>query len=212
MDKLIEKTLKNLEKNNMAAYYTKTKQETVELVRSLLKEGETISCGGSVSLSESGVFALMQSGNYNFLDRSRATSPEEIEEIYRRTFYADTFLGSVNALTEEGELINVDGRCNRIAAIAFGPKSVILVVGRNKIVPSLVDGYKRVKTVAAPLNAKRLGCNTPCAKTGVCITPDADITKGCMSEDRICAVCTVSSRQREKNRIKVIICEESLGY
>lgn len=212
MDKRIEKTIENLKKNNMAAYFAETKEDAVKLVEEMLCEGETISCGGSVTLSESGVFAFMQSGRYNFLDRSRAGSPEEVAEIYRKTFYADTFLTSANAVTEAGELINVDGNCNRIAAITFGPKSVIVVVGVNKLVSDVAAGFKRVKEIAAPLNAKRLGCNTPCAKLGRCIKADEPISAGCDSPERICVNYVVSGRQRIKDRIKVIICNESLGY
>ena len=212
MDKRIEKTLDNLKKNNIAAYFAETSAEAVKLVESMLSEGETISCGGSVTLSESGVFALMQSGKYNFLDRSKAKNPEEMAEIYRKSFYADTYLTSSNALTEEGELVNVDGNCNRISAITFGPKSVIVVVGVNKIVKNVEEGFKRVKEIAAPLNTKRLGCNTPCAKLGYCIKADRPIPEGCDSPERICVNYLVSGRQRVKDRVKVIICNESLGY
>lgn len=212
MDKRIEKTLDNLKKNNIAAYFVETSAEAVKLVESMLSEGETISCGGSVTLSESGVFALMQSGKYNFLDRSKAKNPEEMAEIYRKSFYADTYLTSSNALTEEGELVNVDGNCNRISAITFGPKSVIVVVGVNKIVKNVEEGFKRVKEIAAPLNVKRLGCNTPCAKLGHCIKADRPIPEGCDSPERICVNYLVSGRQRVKDRVKVIICNESLGY
>lgn len=212
MDKRIEKTIENLKKNNIAAYYVENSAEAVKLVENLLKDGETISCGGSVTLAESGVFALMQSGKYNFLDRSLAKSPEETAEIYRKTFYCDTFLTSSNAVTENGELINVDGNCNRISAITFGPKSVIVVVGVNKIVSDVAEGFKRVKEIAAPLNTKRLGCNTPCAKLGKCIKADRSIPEGCDSPERICVNYLVSGRQRVKDRVKVVICNESLGY
>ena len=212
MDKKIEKVIENLKRNNMAAYFVESSAEAVALVESLLREGETISCGGSVTLAESGVFALIQSGKYNFLDRSRANGPEEIGEIYRKTFSADTFLTSSNALTESGELVNVDGNSNRVNAITFGPKSVIVVVGVNKIVKDVAEGFKRVKTVAAPKNTVRLGCKTPCATLGHCIKADAPIPEGCASPDRICVNYVVSARQRIKDRIKVIIVNEELGY
>ena len=212
MDKRIAKTIENLKKNNIAAYFVENSAEAVKLVEEMLREGETISCGGSVTLQESGVLALMKSGKYNFLDRSLAKSPEEIGEIYRNTFSADTFLTSANALTEEGELVNVDGNCNRIAAITFGPKSVIVVVGVNKLVKDVTEGFKRVKEIAAPLNTKRLGCNTPCVKLGKCVRADRPLPEGCDSPDRICVNYLVSGRQKIKDRVKVIICNESLGY
>ncbi len=212
MDKRVEKTIENLKKNNIEAFFVESSADVVRLVEKMLVEGETISSGGSVTLAESGVFALMQSGKYNFLDRSRANSPEEISEIYRQTFYVDTFLTSANAITENGELINVDGNCNRISAIAFGPKRVIVVVGVNKLVPDVQAGFKRVKTVAAPKNTKRLGCKTPCVTLGHCIKADAPIPEGCDSPERICVNYLVSGRQRLKDRVKVIIANEELGY
>ena len=196
----------------MEAYYVKTKQEAVELVRSLMKKGETISCGGSVSLKESGVFALMQSGDYNFLDRSKASGPDEIAEIYRKSFCCDTYLTSSNAVTENGELVNVDGTGNRIAAMSYGPKSVICLVGVNKIVPDIDAAYRRIKEFAAPPNAKRLGLNTPCAKNGICCAIDAPLGVGCADDLRMCAYYVVSAQQRVRGRIKVIICQEELGY
>lgn len=212
MDKRIEKTIENFKKNNIEAFFVEASADAVKLVEEMLEEGETISCGGSVTLSESGVFALVQSGRYNFLDRSRAKSPEEIAEIYRKTFYADTFLTSANAITENGELINVDGNCNRISAITFGPKRVIVVAGINKLVPDVEAGFHRVKTVAAPKNAQRLGCKTPCAKLGHCLKADAPMPEGCDCPERICVNYLVSGRQRAEDRVKVIIVNEELGY
>ncbi len=212
MDKRIGKTLENLKKNNMEVFYAETSAEAVKLVEDLLESGETISCGGSVTLAESGVFALMQSGKYNFLDRSQAKSAEETAEIYRKTFYADTFLTSANAVTEEGELINVDGNCNRIAVITFGPKRVIVVVGKNKLVSDVNEGFKRVKAIAAPKNAARLGLSTPCVTLGRCIKADEFPASGCDSDQRICVNYVISGRQRIKDRVKVIIVNEELGY
>jgi L-lactate utilization protein LutB len=212
MDKKIEKTIENLKRNNIEAFYAETSADAVTLVEEMLSEGETISCGGSVTLAESGVFALMQSGKYNFLDRSLAKSPQETAEIYRKTFYADTFLTSANAITENGELINVDGNCNRIAAITFGPKRVIVIVGKNKLVGDVNEGFYRVKTVAAPKNAQRLGLSTPCAKLGHCIKKDEAPSAGCDSEQRICVNYVISGRQRVADRVKVIIVNENLGY
>ena len=213
MDKIIEKTIRNLQKNNMAAYYAETKEEAAELVKSLLKKGDKVSVGGSMTLFECGILDILRSGDYEFLDRyAEGLSRDDIDEIYRQAMYCDGYLCSSNAVTEEGGLINVDGNCNRIAAIEFGPKSVIMIVGRNKIVPDTAAGFKRVKTVAAPLNARRLNCDTPCAKTGVCISPDTLPGAGCYSAQRICGSYVVCGRQRIKDRIKVIICNQDLGY
>lgn len=213
----IQKTMKNLEKNNMKPYYAPTKEEAVKLVESLMKEGETISCGGTMTLRDCGIRDLMLSGKYEFLDRDRpGITPEEIQEIYRKAFWADTYLTSANAVTENGELFNVDGNSNRVAAIVFGPKSVIVVAGYNKIVADLDEAVLRVKKIAAPANGCRLHTGTPCEKTGECIScaqgKSAGMTDGCHSAGRMCCSYVVSAAQRHKDRIKVILVGEPLGY
>ena len=214
IEKRMEKTAEALRKNNMEVYIAKDCDETVEIVKSLLKKGETISCGGSATLKESGVMELMQSGEYNFLDRSKAETREEVEEVYRKSFFADTYLTSANAVTENGEIYNVDGNSNRVAAIAYGPKSVVFIVGCNKIVPTLDDAVKRIKKISAPCNGIRLNTNTPCEKNGECIsvTTGADMAKGCFCEGRMCCNYLVSAYQRHKNRFKVILVAQELGY
>lgn len=212
----MKKIMEALIKNNMEPYFVQTKDEVVSLVQSLIKEGETVSCGGSVSLQETGVIDLLKSGKYNFLDRSKeGTTPEEVQKIYRDTFFCDTYFGSANAITENGEIYNVDGNANRVSAISFGPKSVILIVGKNKIVKDLDEAVYRVKTIAAPLNCKRLKCDTYCSKMGKCVSLNKEnpsMTDGCDSESRICRTYTILGKQRTKNRIKVILVNENLGY
>ncbi|MGN0602222.1 MAG: lactate utilization protein [Oscillospiraceae bacterium] len=214
MDIKMKKTAENLRKNNMEAYIADSCEEAVKIVESILKEGESISCGGSVTLKESGVMSLMQSGKYNFLDRSKAKNREEVEEIYRKVFSCDTFLTSSNAVTENGELYNVDGNSNRVAAICYGPKSVIFVVGMNKIVRNIDEAIIRVKTHAAPPNCLRLDCETPCHETGECISlsKGGDMPSGCHCDGRVCCNYVVSAHQRHKNRFKVILVAENLGY
>ena len=153
----VEKVMKNLERNKMKPYFCKNKEEAQALVKTLIKRGETISCGGSKTLDETGIYQMINSPDYNFLDRSAPgmTRPE-VEEVYRQTFRADTFFMSTNALTENGELYNVDGNSNRVAALLYGPKSVIVVCGINKIVKNIDEAIKRVKTIAAPQNTIRL--------------------------------------------------------
>ncbi len=217
MELRIQKTMKNLEKNNMKPYYAPTKEDAVKLVSSLLQRGETVSCGGTMTLRECGVRDLLLSGEYQFLDRDRpGLSAEEIQEIYRKAFWADTYLTSANAITENGELYNVDGNSNRVAAIVFGPKSVIVVAGYNKLVPSLDEAILRVKKTAAPANGCRLHTETPCEKTGECIScaqgTGSGMTEGCRSPGRMCCSYVVSAMQRQKDRIKVILVGEELGY
>ncbi len=203
-------------KNNMEAYVVADKRAAYEQVKALLAPGCSVAVGGSASLKECGILELLRSGEYNFVDRyAPELTREQIDEVFRKSFLADAYLCSSNAVTEDGVLYNVDGNSNRVAAIAYGPKSVILVVGRNKIVPTLADAVLRMKTVAAPLNAKRLGCKTPCAVTGECISLKSDdptLCDGCRSPQRICCNYLISAKQRQKGRIKVILVDEDLGY
>ena len=210
----LEPIAEALRKNNMTAYCVKSKEEVVPLVKNLLHRGEAVAVGGSMSLFETGVIDLLRSGDYRFLDRyAKNLTPEELEDIYRNSLLADVFLCSSNAVTQNGELYNVDGRSNRIAPIAFGPKTVVMVVGCNKIVEDLSAASRRVKTVAAPLNAKRLHCQTYCAIKGVCQAVDGkEYTDGCGSPGRICVNYLISARQRIPNRIHVILVGESLGF
>ena len=210
---MIDKVLENLRKNRMEAYFVERREDVVPLVKTLIQEGNTVGLGGSVTLQESGIVDLLRSGVYHFLDRARpGITPEEVRKVYCDTFAADAFFCSANAITEQGELFNVDGNCNRIAAISFGPKSVIVVAGINKIVPDLDAAIQRVKTVAAPKNTKRLSCKTYCNEKGVCMGAGGDMTAGCASADRICCTYMVCGPQRIANRIKVILVNEELGY
>lgn len=217
MKERIERVITALEKNNMQGIYVPCIIDIPRVVENLLFEGALITAGGSVSLKESGVWELINSGKYNFLDRNReGITPEEKQEVFRQTIGCDFFLCSSNALTEKGELVNVDGFANRISAIAFGPRRVIMVVGANKIVKDTQEAFLRIKKIAAPRNSVRLGIDNPCAKLGHCVSllknSNPDITDGCNCERRICAEYLVSGRQQIKDRITVIICGEALGY
>ena len=212
----IDKTMQNLRRNKMEPYFCETKEEACELVRTLIQPGDTISSGGSVTLKETGVYDIITSADYNYLDRSRpGITREEVEEVYRQTFSADAFFTSTNALTENGELYNVDGNSNRVAAILYGPKSVIVVCGVNKIVSNIDEAIERVKTKAAPPNTVRLGIDTYCAKSGKCVSlnkENPELCEGCHGDGRICCNYVVCAQQRHVNRIKVIIINDSFGY
>lgn len=216
IEKRITRTMENLEKNNMQAIFVESKGEVVQKISELLTEGDTVSVGGSMSLFESGVIDLLRSGKYCFLDRyADGLSGEDTDKIFRDSFFADAYISSSNAITENGELYNVDGYANRVAAICYGPKSVIIVAGYNKIVKNIDDALKRVKTTAAPANCVRLDCETYCKEKGECmafLSDGADMASGCNSPSRICCNYVVSAYQRNKNRIKVIIVGEELGY
>lgn len=209
----IETTMKNLEHNNIEAIFAESRKDVVPLVEKLVKEGSTVAVGGSVTLEETGVLEHLRCGRYNFLDRyEEGLDGEQIKDIYRKSFGADAYFCSSNAITEEGELFNVDGNANRIGAIAFGPKNVIIIAGVNKIVKNIDEAVKRVKTVAAPKNCVRLNRRTFCAQKGFCANMEGGIGKGCDSPDRICRHYMVSAKQAIFGRIKVIIVDEELGY
>lgn len=214
IEKRIERTIENLKKNNFEARYAKTKEDALEIVKEYLKDGDTISNGGSVSVAECGVYDYIKAHNFNYLDRLTAKTSEETEAIYCAAFSCDVYFCSSNAVTENGELYNVDGNSNRIACISYGPKSVVMIVGVNKIVRDIGEAVKRVKSVAAPANCERLGCQTYCKAEGECVSlsKGGDICSGCSSDARICCNYLISSKQRHKNRIKVIIVGEELGY
>lgn len=213
MNKRIERTMKNLEKNNINSYFLQTKDEVIPLIEKLVAEGSTVAVGGSVTLTEAGVLDHLRCGRYEFIDRYEAgLTPEQIKEVFRKSMGVDAYFCSCNAVTEEGELYNVDGNANRVAAIAFGPEKVIMIAGVNKIVANLDEAVKRVKTVAAPKNAQRLDCKTYCQVKGKCVDMEGGIGKGCDSPARICRHYLVSAKQSIKDRINVIFVNEELGY
>lgn len=216
IEKRISKTIENLKKNNMQAFYAETRADAASRVSELMKDGETVSVGGSMTLFECGVIEQLRSGKFRFLDRYKeGLTRADIEKLFRESFFADTYICSSNAITENGELYNVDGNCNRVAAICFGPKSVIIIAGYNKIVEDIDDAVKRVKKTAAPANSVRLSNKTYCSESGECMslqTGETGMTCGCNSPSRICCSYVVSGYQKVKDRIKVIIVGEELGY
>lgn len=212
MDERMETAIKNLERNHIKVYYVETSDAVVPLVRKLLSDGDIVSVGGSESLFEAGVIDLLRNGHYRFLDRyAPGLTKGQIEKIYYETMSCDVYFCSANAVTEAGELYNVDGNANRISAIAYGPKSVIMVVGKNKLVPDLETAIRRVKTAVAPEICARRGRNTYCAKIGHCVSLSGSMTSGCDSFERTCCSYLVTGYQRIKERIKVVFVGERLG-
>lgn len=205
MEERIQRTMDNLRLNKMEPYYAENSAQACDIVRRLVKDDKLITSGGSMTLKECGVIDMLGSefgGAY--LDRSAGKDRDAVEEIMRKAFVSDTFLASTNALTEDGELYNVDGNGNRVSAMIYGPKQVIIIAGVNKIVKDLSEAKERVEKIAAPKNTVRLERSTPCVKTGVC--------GHCRSEDRICCSYVTLAQQRVPDRIKVIIVNEDLGY
>ncbi len=187
----IQKIIDSMKKRGFDAVYVQTKKEAAEKALSFMPEGSSVSWGGSVSIEESGLLEKVKNGNYKVIDRSTAKTPDEKEELMRKAFFADFFLTSFNAVSEDGVLFNIDGNGNRVAAITYGPKYVIALVGINKIVPTEADLEKRALTVAAPKNAQRLK-----------LTDEKDI----------CATFSKTRISRTKGRIKIILVGEELGY
>jgi L-lactate utilization protein LutB len=203
-ENLATTVIKNMAKRQMEGYYAKDKKEALELLISMIPEGSSIGYGGSVSLSEAGVLQALDSPKYRLIKREEAKTAEDTERVFREILFADFFLMSSNAITVDAELVNVDGRGNRIAFLAYGPKNVILLCGMNKITADVDTAIKRIKALAAPMNAVRLNRSTPCAVTGVC--------GDCQSPDCICANTIITRRSHIKGRVKVILVGEELGF
>ena len=207
----LERTVKALAANRMEACWVRNKAEALERVQAMIPQGALVASGGSMTLEECGIMDLLRSGDYEYLDRAAVTK-EELPALFRRSFCADAYLMSSNAVTEQGELYNVDGNGNRAAALVYGPERVIVIAGANKLVPDIPAAVQRVKRLAAPVNAMRLKQDTPCASCGICAGVKGDLAAGCKAEQRICCSYVVSGYQRFPGRIKVILVAENLGY
>ena len=190
-----------LNKRNMEGYYCDSSAEAVEKALSIMPEGSSITWGGSASIKECGLLDASKNSSYEILDRDTA-SDEKL--FYSRAVLSNYFLMSTNAITLDGELLNIDGRGNRVAPMIYGPDNVIMIVGMNKVVKDVESAYKRVKVDACPPNTIRLNFDTPCAKTGKCIE--------CLSPQCICNQIVITRFSREKGRIKVILVGEELGF
>lgn len=196
--------IKELQKRGMEGFYCPTSKEAVDLAMSMMEPNSVIASGGSQTLQESGMMQAILESDHTFIDRLKASTPEEKREAYAKSVMADYYFMSSNAITLDGELVNIDGNGNRVACLITGPKYVIILAGMNKIVTDVKEAIDRVQNIAAPPNGVRLQLNTPCASIGKC----AD----CMSEQTMCAQIVVTRRPKQNGRIKVILIGESLGY
>lgn len=197
--------IKNLEKRRMNGFYCADKESAIAKVLELMPAGSSVGWGGSMTLKDNGFFdAIADANAYQIIDRDTAKTKEEEKKIYSEICAANVFLMSTNAITLDGELVNVDGRGNRVSFLCYGPDKVIVVAGMNKVVTDVEDGIKRVRNMAAPPNCVRLNKKTPCAATGTC----AD----CFSPDCICAQTVVTRLSFYPGRINVILVGEELGY
>ena len=198
---LAQKVIKGLESRNMSGYYASDREEAKKIALSLIPEGSLITMGGGQSVWDIGLPQALKEGNYNFLDRNLV---EDKRAAMLAAYDADVFLASANAITEDGVMVNIDGNANRVSALAFGPKKLVLIVGMNKVCPDVDAAMKRARNVAAPINAQRFGLSTPCAKTGSCMN--------CKSPDTICCQFLITRFSRHTGRIHVILVNDTIGF
>ncbi len=200
-----QQLIQALKQRNMEASYAATKEEALEQALAWVPEGSCIGWGGSVSIDAIGLKDAVRQGNYRVIDRDTAANAEEKEAMYRRILAdCDYFLTSTNAISQDGVLVNIDGTANRLAAMCYGPRHVLYIVGMNKVVATAEDALHRARNEAAPINAMRFGLKTPCSKTGCCYD--------CKSPDTVCCQILFTRFNHVPGRVKVILVDDSLGY
>ena len=197
---LAQTVIKGLESRNMSGYYAADKEAAVKQALELIPEGSSIAMGGCASAHEIGLIKVLEDGNYNYINRDKLSPREGLLAAYD----ADIFLSSANAITSDGVMVNIDGNSNRVSCIAQGPRTVVFIVGMNKVCSDLDAAMKRARNVAAPANAQRFEVKTPCKTTGKCFD--------CKSPDTICCQFLITRYSRHKNRIHVILVNDTLGF
>ena len=203
-EKLAAKIIKNLERRHIKGHYCKTAKEAVELVSNLIEDGSSVTWGGSMTIRDMGIPAALHARqSLTVYDRDLAADREEAQQIYLKAFSSDYYLSSINGLSEDGQIVNVDGTGNRVAAITFGPKNVIFVVGVNKVTQDVESALKRARSTAGPINTARFDIETPCKIDGVC--------HNCNSADCICNYIHIL-RNSPRGKHQVVIVGENLGY
>ncbi|WP_326907737.1 lactate utilization protein [Sedimentibacter sp. MB31-C6] len=196
--------IKNLNKRAMEGYYFETKEEAIKHVMSMIKQEDVVSWGGTTTIDELGIKKLLKEKNIKVIDRDTGKSPEERTKLMKAALTSDVFLASTNAITMDGELLNIDGNGNRLAAFCYGPDSVIVVAGMNKVVRDLDSALKKARLDATVPNAIRTNSKTPCAVTGICTE--------CTSPQTICGQILVTRYCKPANKIKVVLVGEHLGF
>lgn len=196
--------VKNLQARHFDAYYCDTREEALAKALELIPEGSSVGWGGAISAEQIGLMDAVHSGNFRAIDRALAKTPEEREEMMRDCMFADVFLTGANALSLDGQMVNIDGQGNRVAAIVYGPKSIIVVSGMNKVEDTLESAITRARTVAAPMNNQRFTNDNPCSVTGTC--------GNCKNLTCICNQILVTRHCRPVGRIKFILVGEELGF
>ena len=203
-ENLANTTIAALKKRSFEAAYAETKEDALKMAMGYLKDGCTVSAGGSMTLAEIGFNEAVKEANCTFIDRFAAKTDAERDDIFSRIAVCDYYFMSSNAITADGCLVNIDGSGNRVASLIHGPKNVIIIAGMNKVCPDVESAYQRVKFTAAPPNTVRLNKQTPCAVTGKC--------GDCLSPDCICTHTVITRRSNIPGRIKIILVGEDLGY
>ena len=204
MEEKIEKLIGELKRRRMDAAFFETKEELLAHLKELVPEGSTVTWGGSVTLGQTGVIDMFRNGPYKVLDRADCSTHEEAHELMHKAFFSDYYFMSTNAMTEDGILVNIDGNSNRVAAIAYGPKNVVMIVGMNKIAKDVDSALSRARNIAAPVNAQRFPLDTPCKVNGSCVN--------CKSKDTICCEFLITRYSRHANRFHIILVNEELGF
>ena len=203
-EKLAAKIIKNLERRHIKGYYCPTAKDAVNLVSTLIADGSSVTWGGSMTIRDMGIPAALHTReSLTVYDRDLAADRDEAQQIYLKAFSCDYYLSSANALSEDGQIVNIDGTGNRVAAITFGPKNVIFVLGVNKVAQDVEAALKRARSTSAPINTARFDIDTPCKIDGVC--------HNCNSADCICNYIHVL-RNSPKGKHQVVIVGENLGY
>lgn len=196
--------IKNLQKRGMEGYYFDTREEAIEKAMSMINQDDVVSWGGSYTIDELGIKKMLEEKQIAVIDRDKAKSPEERVRLMKQALTADVFLTSTNAITMNGELLNIDGNGNRLAAFCYGPNSVIVIAGMNKVATDIDTAMKRARAEATIPNTFRTNSNTPCRITGKC--------SECTMPDTLCSQILVTRYCKPHNKIKVILVGENLGF
>lgn len=203
-EKRAQVLIKNLQSRHFEAWYCPDKAAALTKALELIPDGSTVSWGGALSAQQIGLIDAVKAGKYSVIDRDAAPTPEERVKTLKRCLTADVFLCGANALSMDGQMVNIDGTGNRVAAIVYGPETVLVVAGMNKVCDTLEDAMARARTVAAPMNKQRFSNKTPCEVTGSC----AD----CKSDGCICNQILITRNCNPAGRIKFILVGEELGF
>lgn len=196
--------VKNLHARHFDAWYCPTREDALSKALELIPEGASVAWGGALSAQQIGLMDAVRNGPYNAIDRDKCQTAEEKDALGRKAMFADVFLTGANGMSLDGQMVNIDGTGNRVAATIYGPKTVLVISGMNKVEDSLEDAVRRARTVAAPMNAQRFGLDTPCSSTGSC--------GDCKNERCICNQIVITRHCRPAGRIKFILVGEDLGF